>query len=137
MASGSVCVDDPASDYYNQVFDADTLPEAGPGAKDWTSFEAMRRDLAYGDDLYKWGVVVRYNDVGVPGAGSCIFLHVWQGSESPTAGCTAMAEEDLLSLIGWMEPGSGPNPILVQGTRTYLEGLSNEGVLPYRPPLTP
>ena len=120
MASGSVCVDDPASAYYNQILDPDTLPEAGPGAKDWTSFEAMRRDLAYGDDLYKWGVVVRYNDSAVPGAGSCIFLHVWRGSESPTAGCTAMAEEDLLSLIGWMEPGLGPNPILVQGTRMRI-----------------
>jgi len=153
MPLGAVCVDDVGSAYYTRVFDADTLPEAGPGAKDWASAEDMRRDLAFGDDLYKWGVVVQYNDGAVPGAGSCIFLHVWRGPDSPTAGCTAMAEENLLALLGWLKSGpvSGPEvesdlgpepertagPLLVQGTRAYLEGLSGEGVLPYRIPPAP
>lgn len=151
MPPGAVCVDDVGSAYYTRVFDADTLPEAGPGAKDWASAEAMRRDLAFGDDLYRWGVVVQYNDAAVPGAGSCIFLHVWRALDSPTAGCTAMAEEDLLALLGWLKSGSvsgpevesdlGPErttgPLLVQGTRAYLEDLSGEGVLPYRIPPAP
>jgi len=141
MAPGSVCVDDPGSTYYGQVFDPDTLPESARGARDWKSAEAMRRDLAHGDGLYRWGVVVRYNDEGVPGAGSCIFLHVWRGPQNPTAGCTAMAEEDLLSVLGWLRIGSegGPEadpesvrgPVLFQGSRAYLESLGREGVLPY------
>ena len=141
MAPGSICVDDPNSEYYNRVFDPDTLPESARGARDWKSAEAMRRDLAHGDDLYRWGVVVRYNDEGVPGAGSCIFLHVWRGPQNPTAGCTAMAEEDLLSVLGWLrigseggpeaDPESVPGPVLIQGSRAYLESLGREGVLPY------
>jgi len=144
MAPGSVCVDDPGSAYYNLVFDPDTLPESVRGAKDWKSAEAMRRDLAHGDELYRWGVVVRYNDEGVPGAGSCIFLHMWRGPESPTAGCTAMAEEELLFLLSWLriesergpeaDPQSVPGPVLIQGSRDYLESLSREGMLPYPVP---
>jgi L,D-peptidoglycan transpeptidase YkuD (ErfK/YbiS/YcfS/YnhG family) len=95
----------------------------------------MRRDLAHGDDLYKWGVVVRYNEGAVPGDGSCIFLHVWRGPDSPTAGCTAMAEENLLSVLGWLERGAEFS--LVQGTRAYLEGLRREGLLPYDIPPSP
>ncbi len=152
MAPGAVCVDDPASSYYNRVLDPDTLAESTAGAAEWHSSEAMRRDLVHGDDLYKWGVVVRYNDSAVPGAGSCIFLHIWRSPDSPTAGCTAMAEGDLLSVLGWLkskpagkpgvggqveeqvDPGLSPSPLLVQGTRAYLEGLRSQGVLPYRIP---
>jgi L,D-peptidoglycan transpeptidase YkuD (ErfK/YbiS/YcfS/YnhG family) len=130
QASGAVCVDDVASLRYNRVFDADTLAVA----RDWSSAEAMRRDLAHGDDLYEWGVVVRYNDEGVPGAGSCIFLHVWRSEDSPTAGCTAMAKGELLEVLAWLEWAGSGGPVLVQGTRSYLESLRREGVLPYPPP---
>ena len=128
-------MDDPASAYYNRVFDADTLS----AAMDWRSAESMRRDLAPGDDLYRWGLVVRYNDQAEAGAGSCIFLHVWRGPGSPTAGCTAMAEEDLLAILAWLDPKpvQGAGPLLIQGTRAYLESLRAEGVLPYRIPLIP
>ena len=136
VTDGTVCVDDVNSAFYNRILDADTLPEAGPGAKDWTSSESMRRDLSHGDDLYKWGLVVRYNEGGRPGAGSCIFLHVWRGPDSPTEGCTAMAEDDLRVVLRWLEEGSEgqPDPLLIQGTRAYLEGLSSQGVLPYELP---
>lgn len=144
QAPGAVCVDDVDSRHYNRVFDADTLS----AARDWSSFEAMRRDLAHGDDLYRWGIVVRYNDEGQPGAGSCIFLHVWRGPERPTAGCTAMSAPDLLKVMEWLRPGrraggtdisgsevdGGLGPILIQGTRTYLEELRRAGVLPYPVP---
>jgi hypothetical protein len=82
ITTGSVCVDDPASAHYNQVLNADTLS----GAADWTSHEDMRRDLANGDNLYKWGLIVRYNTPPEPGAGSCIFLHVWRASDRPPPG---------------------------------------------------
>jgi L,D-peptidoglycan transpeptidase YkuD (ErfK/YbiS/YcfS/YnhG family) len=92
----------------------------------------MRRDLAHGDDLYRWGVEVAYNPEREPGAGSCIFLHVWRGPGSPTAGCTAMPEDDLLTVLRWLRPGD--DPVLVQGTRSFLEGLRDEGRLPYPVP---
>lgn len=122
----SVCVDDPDSDRYNQI-----VFEPGPGA-DWESAEAMRRDLAHGDDLYALGVTVEYNPDATPGAGSCIFLHIWRSPESPTAGCTAMPEEDLRSMLGWLQPRR--RPILVQGSRAWLESLRERGLLPYEVP---
>jgi L,D-peptidoglycan transpeptidase YkuD (ErfK/YbiS/YcfS/YnhG family) len=128
MVPGTLCVDDTASAFYNLVFDPDTLP----GASDWTSAEAMRRDLAYGDDLYRFGAIVQYNPHRVPGAGSCIFLHLWRSPDSPTAGCTAMAEEDLLEILRWLDPEAGP--LLIQGDRAFLEGLREAGSLPYPVP---
>lgn len=122
----SVCVDDSRSSRYNRiVFE--------PGAdQDWESAEAMRRDLAHGDDLYALGATVEYNPDAAPGAGSCIFLHIWRSPDSPTAGCTAMAEPDLRTVLGWLQPRH--DPILVQGSRTYLEELRAQGLLPYEVP---
>jgi L,D-peptidoglycan transpeptidase YkuD (ErfK/YbiS/YcfS/YnhG family) len=71
----------------------------------------MRRD----DDLYAWVVEVDHNAAShaahdaappVPGGGSCIFLHVWDGPGSVTAGCTAMAEPALAASIAWLRPGA-------------------------------
>ena len=128
MAPGALCVDDPGSAFYNLVFDGDTLP----GGRDWVSAEAMRRDLANGDDLYRLGVIVQYNPRRVPGDGSCIFLHLWRSPESPTAGCTAMAEEDLLEILRWLDPEAAP--LLVQGDRAFLEDLREKEELPYPVP---
>ncbi|MFW6200479.1 MAG: L,D-transpeptidase family protein [Gemmatimonadota bacterium] len=122
----AVCVDDSGSGRYNRI-----VFEPGPD-RDWESAEAMRRDLAHGDDLYALGVTVEYNPDAVPEAGSCIFLHIWRSPESPTAGCTAMAEPDLRTVLGWLQPRH--DPILVQGSRAYLEELHAEGLLPYEVP---
>lgn len=84
------CVDDPKSKHYNVILDRRTT------TVDWTSAEDMRRK----DELYKWGVDVAHNPVATPGAGSCIFLHVWRGPDSATVGCTAMDEQVLQRLIG-------------------------------------
>ena len=69
------------------------------------SFEKMRRD----DDLYKYGVVIEYNtDPVVKGYGSAIFMHVWAGAGSTTAGCVAVSEEDILSILAWLDPAAKP-----------------------------
>jgi len=125
LSPGAVCVDDPASALYNRIVDPDTLS----GSPEWASAEPMRRDLSHGDDLYRWGVEIRYNAQGEPGAGSCIFFHVWRGPESPTVGCTAMAAADLLALARWLDPSA--EPVVVQGTRENLERLETRGLLPY------
>ena len=128
----AVCVDDPRSSLYN------TLVERGEAEDRFDSSEPMRRDLAFGDGLYEWGVWVRYNPEGRrdpetdQGLGSCIFLHVWRSPDSPTAGCTAMDRDHLLQLLAWLDPSA--SPVLVQGTREHLDGLRRDGLLDYEVP---
>ena len=97
------CVDDVASSYYNTLIRQDT---AKP---DFNSFEYMRRK----DSLYEYGIWVLYNsDPVTNGNGSCIFLHIWNNENSPTSGCTAMAKENMLKLIHWLDEKR--NPVLLQ-----------------------
>jgi D-alanyl-D-alanine dipeptidase len=90
------CVDDPASRHYARILDRTTV------APDWRSAEEMRR----ADELYAWVVDVAHNPAHAPGAGSCIFLHVWRGEGSATVGCTAMDERTLAQLIATLDPSA-------------------------------
>jgi D-alanyl-D-alanine dipeptidase len=92
-------IDDPGSHYYNQLVDRSKVARV-----DWRSSEQMRR----ADDLYKWGVFVAHNPAAASGAGSCIFLHIWKNSSTPTTGCTAIAERDLVQLLRWLDPNAQP-----------------------------
>lgn len=112
-------IDDPRSLYYNRLVDRSKVAKI-----DWRSSEQMRRD----DVLYKWGIVVDHNAAARPGAGSCIFLHVWKSPSSPTAGCTAMRERDLVSLIRWLDPAR--HPILIQMPREAYRTLRAKYDLP-------
>lgn len=97
------CVDDAASSYYNTLIKQDTAKH------DFTSFEYMRRK----DSLYEYGVWVLYNsDPVTNGNGSCIFLHIWKDENSSTSGCTAMAKENMLKLIHWLDERK--KPVLLQ-----------------------
>jgi zinc D-Ala-D-Ala dipeptidase len=87
------CVDDPASHYYTQILDRSGV------SVDWSSAEQMRRH----DELYTWVIDIAHNRARAPGAGSCIFFHVWRGPESSTVGCTAMPEPKLAQLIGGLD----------------------------------
>jgi D-alanyl-D-alanine dipeptidase len=103
LNSSVECVDDTNSKFYNQIVDRSTV------TPDWDSSEHMLRS----DDLYRWGVLVEHNyNHPEAGAGSCIFMHIWRGPGQPTVGCTAMPQQDLESLIAWLNPRS--NPLLVQ-----------------------
>lgn len=98
------CVDDPAAPLYNQLVRASELPQAD-GPLPWRSSERMRRD----DDQYRWLLVVDHNRAPPrPGAGSCIFVHVWRSPDKGTAGCTAMPEPRLLELLAWLDPAASP-----------------------------
>lgn len=112
-------IDDPRSLYYNKLVDRSKVTKV-----DWRSSEQMRRD----DVLYKWGVVVDHNPAAKPGAGSCIFLHVWKSSSSPTVGCTAMREQELIRLLRWLDPGR--HPLLVQVPRLVYRSLQANYNLP-------
>jgi L,D-peptidoglycan transpeptidase YkuD (ErfK/YbiS/YcfS/YnhG family) len=112
-------IDDPNSRYYNTLVDRSTIAKI-----DWRSSEQMRRD----DVRYKWGVVVEHNPDRIPGAGSCIFLHVWKNSSTLTTGCTAMSEDDLVNLLRWLDPAR--HPILVQMPRANYRAIQARYGLP-------
>lgn len=99
----SDCVDDEASAYYNTVVDRAAVPRV-----DWNSAEHMREI-----SLYRLGVIVGYNATPPRrGRGSCIFLHIWSGPQSVTAGCTAMDASALTTLVQWLDRAR--RPVIVQ-----------------------
>ncbi len=101
-----ICVDDTQSKDYNRILDKNSSDNP-------KSFEWMKRE----DDLYKIGLVVEHNSVAKKGAGSCIFFHIRKSEEAPTAGCSAMREQDLNTIIKWLDPAKKPK--VVQIPRSY------------------
>ena len=112
-------VDDPNSRYYNQLIDVTKIK-----APDWQTAEKM----ILPDDRYKWGVFVEHNWPPVPGAGSCIFLHVRATAHPTTAGCTALPEGDLVEIIRWLDPDQCP--LLVQMPQFIYQALRTRCDLP-------
>ncbi len=98
------CVDDVNSHHYNKV-----VGRLQVGIFDWKSSEKM----ASITPEYDLGIFVAYNSYPVvKGNGSCIFLHIWKDSNTPTSGCTAMAREDMERVVAWLDPTK--NPYLIQ-----------------------
>ena len=102
VTADSYWVDDPASKDYNRWVE-------GKDSSDFTSAE----HLIDHDPSYNYSVVVEYNyDEPVSGAGSAIFLHC--GEFSYTAGCVAVPQRTLRTIIGWLKPDSAK--ILITNT---------------------
>jgi zinc D-Ala-D-Ala dipeptidase len=113
------CVDDTASSHYNTVVDRGSVPMV-----DWSSAEHMRQVRQY-----EVGVIVGYNAMPpVKGRGSCIFLHIWAGPQSHTAGCTAFQEPKVRSVMQWLDPKK--RPLLVQLTTNQYANLRTRWKLP-------
>jgi len=113
------CVDDTSSSHYNTVVDRASVPRM-----DWSSAEHMRQI-----GQYRIGVIVGYNAIRpVKGRGSCIFLHIWAGPDSHTAGCTAFDEAKLREAIVWLDPKK--EPLLVQLTAKDYAALRTRWRLP-------
>jgi L,D-peptidoglycan transpeptidase YkuD (ErfK/YbiS/YcfS/YnhG family) len=111
------CVDDPKSRRYNQIVSAEETP------LDWASAEHMRRK----DDLYVLAIVVEHNSAPTEaGAGSCIFIHLWNGPDVGMSGCTAVAMPALEDLARWLEPRAA----LVALPRGEYEALRVTWTLP-------
>ena len=92
-------IDDPQSQHYNRIVDQRTV------TKDWSSCEDMLR----ADERYAVGAVIAHNAAPPqPGAGSCVFLHVWEKPGAPTAGCTASAQADIQEICLWLEAAASP-----------------------------
>ena len=108
--SEDVWVDDANSPDYNSW-----RKKGGTSA---TSFEEMRRP----DHLYRHGVVIGYNrDPVVKGKGSAIFLHVWRQEGTATSGCVAIDEQELIRIIGWLDPAE--RPMILMGNRSDLAAM--------------
>ena len=116
------CIDDARSEHYAMIVNADR--EFAPGASLPT-----HEDMFRPDDLYRYVILIGHNTTRpVPGAGSCIFLHVWRGEDSSTAGCTAIAEEHMVRLLEWLDPAK--KPVIVQLTWRSWERLRGRWGLP-------
>lgn len=95
------CVDDSHSTHYNRIVERSAV------TPDWSSSEHMRSIAEY-----RWGLVVNQNPHPRPLGGSCVFLHIWDGSGKGTAGCTAMPGPWIETILRWLDPAS--HPLLVQ-----------------------
>jgi|ERR1700722_1951628 len=120
------CVDDSSSQYYNRVVDRSAV------VPDWNSSEHMRNI----GEAYRWGIVVGHNggdmksgaNPPVPGGGSCVFLHIWGSATRGTAGCTAMSQNQLETLLAWLDPMR--KPLLVQVPVSVYGRLTRRWELP-------
>jgi len=120
LTSTIECVDDVHSVHYNTLADRSQM-----AAVDWNSAEQMRRP----DERYRWGVIVEHNtEPTLAGAGSCIFLHIWENASTGTAGCTAMEAAKLEQLLGWLDPAA--KPLLAQLPESAFNRLRQSWGLP-------
>lgn len=125
----TVAVDDPRSRYYNTVFRSGSLPAH---KRDWNSAEQMYRYPR----LYRLLITVGHNSPRPrPAAGSAVFIHVWSGPGSYTAGCVALSHANLHRLLRHLRPTAGPLLALLPGTLAPARAASVPAFLErwYRP----
>jgi L,D-peptidoglycan transpeptidase YkuD (ErfK/YbiS/YcfS/YnhG family) len=102
---GDAWVDDINSPDYNKHVTVD--PKNPPP---WFEKQKMR----HGDAAYRWLVEIRHNaDPPAPNGGSAIFFHIRRGVDRKTAGCTTMAEDNLVKLIRWLRADKHPHYVLL------------------------
>jgi L,D-peptidoglycan transpeptidase YkuD (ErfK/YbiS/YcfS/YnhG family) len=105
VTAADAWIDDVNHPKYNQHV---TIDPVNPPP--WFEKQKMR----HGDFAYRWLVEIRHNaDPPVPGAGSAIFFHIRRGPQRPSAGCTTMAEENLVELICWLRAPQRPHYALL------------------------
>jgi L,D-peptidoglycan transpeptidase YkuD (ErfK/YbiS/YcfS/YnhG family) len=108
-----LCVDDPASSYYNKIVSAYPRP---PG---------LRGEEMGSISLYRKGFFIDYPTNAERRAGSCIFIHVWRSSMKGTNGCIAAAQSTVEQLHRWIRPKNAVIAILPQREVTRIEECLN------------
>lgn len=106
------CVDDSNSKWYNQIVDSNKIQ------KDYKSFEHMKLN----NHEYKYGITVEHNKEQIAHAGSCIFIHIRNQDGKGTAGCTAMSEGAIMSILNWLQKDR--NPLLLQLPKEELSKIT-------------
>ena len=110
LSATDYCIDVVGAKYYNRIVDAHAVGAAAVKG----STEPMRRDLHLnGDQHYRLGFEIEQNWQQRPGAGSCIFGHLWTSPTDTTVGCTAMAPAVMQSLVAWLKPQRKPIFVLL------------------------
>jgi L,D-peptidoglycan transpeptidase YkuD (ErfK/YbiS/YcfS/YnhG family) len=89
----SFCVDDPSSLLYGKIVDK-SLTKSVKSSEDMSSVPGLKR-----------GMIVDYPARRGAKAGSCIFLHVWDGDSAGTNARIAMPEDRLAVLQNWSVQG--------------------------------
>lgn len=86
-----------------------------PATSEWEKKEQMRQtDYAHSIKLLIGHNTPDVKGCPIVGAGSSIFFHIWRNNgTAPTAGCTAMAEQNLRAIIARLEPKRTPVYILL------------------------
>lgn len=90
----TVCVEDPASPLYNTITQRSKL-----GSQ-------IRADNMSDTSLFRNGLFVDYPSDRTNKRGSCIFVHIWRSPTTPTAGCVGLAEENVIKLQDFAQPGA-------------------------------
>jgi len=100
-------IDDPDSEDYNTHV---------KGATTAKSYE----NLLLKNDAYKYCMVIEYNtNPIIKGKGSAIFFHLAIKKPSFTAGCVAIDEENMRSIVSWLDLKQ--NPSIIMGNLDDLE----------------
>jgi L,D-peptidoglycan transpeptidase YkuD (ErfK/YbiS/YcfS/YnhG family) len=100
VGRGDAWIDDVNHPDYNRHI---VIDPANPPP--WFEKQKMR----HGDFAYRWLVEIRHNsDPPIPGNGSAIFFHIRRGVSRPSAGCTTMAEANLVQMIRWLRAEKRP-----------------------------
>jgi L,D-peptidoglycan transpeptidase YkuD (ErfK/YbiS/YcfS/YnhG family) len=109
-----------ANDYWVEDVHSPQYNEWVHGKPNAKSYEVMRRR----DNLYRYGATINYNPKRIPGLGSAIFLHEWRTAYKATAGCIALSEPNLITVLQWLDPKD--NPIIIIGTSSYVSQTLHE-----------
>ena len=106
VTTADAWVDDVKHPDYNRFVTIDDPANPPP----WFQKAKMRHN----DFAYRWLVEIRHNsDPPIPGVGSAIFFHIRRGVNRPTAGCTTMAEANLVRMITWLRAAQHPCYVLL------------------------
>ena len=105
-----ICVDDPASPHYNRIV---SRAEAGP---------ATRAEEMASVEVYAKGIAVDYPTDRKARAGSCIFVHIWEGEGQGTSGCVAAPEATIARLQEFAREGPSVIAIVPETAREWFKG---------------
>jgi L,D-peptidoglycan transpeptidase YkuD (ErfK/YbiS/YcfS/YnhG family) len=93
-AGETVCVEDPASPFYNTITRRSELDPQ-------TKADNMRDT-----SLFRNGLFVDYPSDAATKRGSCIFVHVWKSPDTATSGCVALPEPRVTALQDFAAAGA-------------------------------
>ena len=109
--------DDPGAQVpYTKITDDMYWCATGSNGKNYNTliYRSDDPDADYSEDehlidypgVYNYLLYLGYNAPGAPYAGNAIFLHCWRGPDSPTGGCVAVSEEDMIKILQTVTPGT-------------------------------